>query len=233
MYFLKFMTTTLAAAMLTAALGTVALAQPSTAPPADEPAERPAEQPAAGDAAARGADSPQAVFEKFFASAAAHEWRAMYSCLTDDTATRMTLGLMAFPLVVLQMQEQFLEGDEAEAVREQIANFAKILENHNLDPDELRAAMSDMMSDDPETQGAKAAKLLADVRDRAGLFADVAGFLHAMDSADDDPDNRPRLTDVKIDGDTATGTAHSTGDDDGQPIEFRRVNGKWLLHLSD
>jgi hypothetical protein len=75
----------------------------------------------------------------------------------------------------------------------------------------------------------------APIKDKAAFIAEMFALLEKMTEDDDGPPGvfSGKLADLQIEGDTAT--AVQVTDQDGnqqrEPIEFRRINGRWFVHL--
>jgi hypothetical protein len=113
------------------------------------------------------------------------------------------------------------------AFNESKANtMRQLLEKHNLGPDIVEGALAKATSKE-ETLTALAAL----VEDKPAFIADMLVWM------DENTDQEPTsaiplgpLGDVAIKGDTATATRLSQGQ--SKPIEFRRSNGTWLIHMT-
>jgi hypothetical protein len=159
--------------------------------------------------AARSFDSPDAVFSAFQESTKAEDWPGAARCLTAESQAMLADGM----IIAASFQTA---GDSA---KEQ--DLKAILKRHGID---LDAALSDEASPTGPTS------LAASAKDKSALLADVWAWLKKNGKNGGGPDLRmDKLTDVKAEGDQATALADTSR---GQrPIEFRRVDGGWLIHL--
>lgn len=198
---------------------------------AAQPAE-PQAQPVPENNGERGAESPQAVFEKFFKAGKNSEWKAMFSCLTDESGGMLIVSFSAFPLMMLEMQAQFAEGDEKKEAEKARDEYLSLLKTHGLDIEKLQQQQAPPENDEDRDKFVKEA--LAGVTDRAGLFAGIMDFMSKQGNGNAfGADQEATLENVEVNGDSATGTVKTTRDGEvqEQPIEFKKVNGKWLIEL--
>lgn len=76
----------------------------------------------------------------------------------------------------------------------------------------------------------------SEVADKPAFIAKLFAFAEAHTPDDDFTSLAKllagRLTDVKIDGDEAAGIIEIEGED-SQPIEYRRIDGHWFVHLPE
>jgi hypothetical protein len=104
------------------------------------------------------------------------------------------------------------------------------------DQDDIQGVVDDFSSALLDTDGNKVCDLLTEnaikeltggtSRDDCAKVIDDAG-----DPSDDDRKQleNPEVTDLKVDGDTATAKVQTEGDDDPSGTKFRKVDGEWLI----
>ena len=142
-------------------------------------------------------DSPQAAYDAFSNASQAGEWRTLAEALTPESQD----ALAAMLLLPAGMAAAFDESAGGE--------LELILKKHELSSDTLDVGADELP-----------------VKDKPAFIADVAEWL--MRQGGDSSDlGMPsgKLTDLAIDGDSATGTIKD------EPISFRQVDGGWLVHL--
>jgi len=151
--------------------------------------------------------SPEAVFGAAKKAAETKDWKGFYGCCDPENALQMLAGMvMAAGFSVMQDKEGEKE-------------LKELLRRHGLESDKPSAMKGDSKPD------------LATVKDPAACFGDLMAFCEKKSkSADMNTMMRLQgdLTDVKIDGDKATGTV-ALKNGPKTPIAFVRLNGSWYL----
>lgn len=188
------------------------------------------------DGSARGYASPQAAFAALKRGFANKEWNVATGALTDEAQRNMAGALV--------MVLGFTALDESK--RPQIM---ELFDKHGLDTDDGSAKeQEDKDADDAPTivigpdggpSVADVAKLAEPIANKQVFLADAFTWLdeQADGSGFPPPPARGELIDVQIDGDSARGTlvqaAVTNVPERKEPIEFRKFDGRWLIHLSE
>jgi hypothetical protein len=151
--------------------------------------------------------SPEAVFKEAKRSAETKDWKSFYGCCDPENARQMLAGLvMAAGFSVMQDKDGEKE-------------LKELLHRHGLDAEKQGSMKGDSKPD------------LAPVKDPAACFGDLMTFCEKK-SKGADMNSMLRLqgdlTDVKIDGDKATGTV-ALKNGPKSPIAFVRLKGSWYL----
>lgn len=157
-------------------------------------------------------DTPQDAFEAFAAAAKAEDWHATASMLVpDDQAMLAGTGMLMAGFATM--------GDES---KEKSLN--ELLSRHGVDLDDK----SESSAEDMETA---MQEVTAPIKDKPQLIADLMQWI--SENSDDDEGSPfatlDSLSDVKVDGDQATGTISTEMGD--QPIAFRKIDGSWRISL--
>jgi hypothetical protein len=165
-----------------------------------------------------GASSPEAAFDTFADAAKSKDYQAMIESVTPETQ-EMMLGSMVFGASFQAMADESKQ-----------ASLDELFKKYGID------TQSDAMGevDDPE----KAMKqLVAGVKDRPACFAAIMEWIEE-NTEGERPDmfegadfDEAELTEVKIDGDKATGTVVTDGNEDSNPMQFQRIDGVWYIDL--
>lgn len=103
------------------------------------------------------------------------------------------------------------------------------------DQKEIQALVEDFSAALLDTDGAKTCDLLTDkaINDLTG--GDRAGCAKVIDGAGEpgDADKKqlanPKVTELKVDGDTATAKITTDGDSDPAGTQFKKVGGEWKI----
>ena len=177
----------------------------------------------AGCGSGGGYESPQVVFDAAQAAANKKDWKALCGCITPESRDKMAGGI-AFAGAMLQ-QFAALGGEEG---KKKAAKIKSVLEKHGL-TETLKAMNSSPVGPEEMTK-----KLLKLIKDRDAFLADM---LTAMDDGNTSSNmpfaGKATLKDVKIDGDSATGTVVFKKDDGekSDTMAFKKVEGSWKMDM--
>lgn len=180
--------------------------------------------------AAGGAATPEETFKLAQAAAEKGNWKGVVVHMTPESQ-EMFAGGLAFAGVMMQA---FAELGGPEGAKE-AQKIKAVLAKHGL----TEAAMKKLEGDDSVKNPEEAIKkIVAPIKDRGAFigdmmtaFKDTKGF-----KENDSPISKDaKLKDVKIDGNNAKGTVEfeKNGEKTEDPIAFKKVNGKWLLDLTE
>jgi len=175
------------------------------------------------DAEPGGAETPEAAFAAFQEAAQEKDWKAVAELLTPESQESMAAGM----IFIASFMAAFDEGKGKE--------LEQLLKKHGLDPDAAKGPDAEEAAS--LEQALKAA--VGPIKDKPALIAEMIGWLD--ENAEGAGGSSfaegfgsiasAKLSDLSIEGDTATGTV--TGEDESGPIEFRRLNGRWLIHIPE
>ena len=186
-------------------------------------------------------ESPEAVFSAAREAMEANKYDEFVACMTPESQDVLVFGLT----MAGQMAKAFsglggaiggeLGGEEAGAnLEQQFAPLDQVLEKYGMTED----AFAGMEGEEPMDPQA-AIKLLADkIGDKPAYIGELMGALNAIGDGDSPGPQAmfaAELSDVKIEGDTATATATATGAENGGrsgPVHFRQVDGSWLIDMA-
>ena len=170
-------------------------------------------------------ESPEAVFEAAKSALADEDMEGFMNCLTPESQ-----DLFSGMLVMLgTMMKGFaaLAGDDPDALQS-VSKIEKVLETHGLSED----VMGMMESADESDPAAAMQKLVEPIKDKAAFVGDMFEIFNEMDdSKRPSPGDQFKgaLKDIKIDGDSASAVLEDGGK--SEPVQFRKVEGSWLIHL--
>lgn len=160
-----------------------------------------------------GYGSPQEVFDDFQKAATAKDWNKLMACMTPETQDAMVAGFVMMGAMAAAFGDKEME---------------PLLKKHGVDPN--------AKPDESITDPAEAMKLLAGkIKDKPAFVSDIMAHLEKKDPGAA-TQNLPSgtLTDVKIEGDAATATVvgkDKDGKEQKADIQFKKVDGSWLLHM--
>ncbi|MEQ8209883.1 MAG: hypothetical protein RH917_08620 [Lacipirellulaceae bacterium] len=182
-------------------------------------------------------ETPEATFEAAKKAMESEDYAALVGCFTPESQDFMVFGLtMAGTMAkaFASMGESFGAEPDADAKAELEAKFApldKVLEKYGLTEDKLESQGLDAMQD-PKAATQKIAALVDDKP------AFVGEMMKALKAASDGKPQGPqqmfmaKLSDIKIDGDSASAMATVPDSPRPRPIHFAKVDGGWLIDLS-
>ncbi len=170
-------------------------------------------------------DSPQAVFDAAQAAQDKDDYKSFVNCLSPEDQKQMASRLAFLGMV----QQPAAQTDEK--LRDQFKNVLAVMDKHGLGYDVTQKIKPEKT---PEGAAKAQREVGALIKDPAAFDADMMEALSKTEPFTHKPPAGqvvPKLTDVKIDGDKATGTVVVTlnGMDRKSPIEFVKVDGGWKL----
>jgi hypothetical protein len=160
--------------------------------------------------------TPEAAFAAFQDAAEEKDWKAVAELLTPESQQSLAGAMIFAASLVAAFEEE--KGEEIE----------ELLAKHGLDPDVTEGP--DEMDATSLDEALKA--IAGPIANKPAFIADMIGWLdeNAEESGLGDIASG-KLGDVTISGDTASATI--TDDEGPNPIEFRRLNGRWLIHVPE
>jgi len=176
---------------------------------------------------AGGFDTPEKTYEAYRAVLAESEqdWAAVYAALTSESAERV-LGENA---VRIATALTFAKLDNTGKMKEKLAPSRELLEKAGLTDEALEQAVKQTAEAKTDTaaKAEVARKLVANVKDKPGLFRDLMKQMESIN-----PNKAPELTDaklkdVKIDSEKATATLGE------QTLTFIKGKDGWRLELPE
>jgi hypothetical protein len=173
--------------------------------------------------------TPQETFDAMKEAAAKKDWNGMVSGMTPQTQDMM-LGGMA-------MMVQFMGA--MPGAGDKMKGASDILARHGakVDASSLMSVGADPTKTNPQ-EALK--KITGDVKDKVGCLAELMAWFEKNGDANTKNNMRPdqisnsTLSDVKIEGDRATGkiTSKVDGQDQTQDVQFLKIDGKWYADMS-
>lgn len=163
-------------------------------------------------------DSPEAAFEAMQDAAQDDDLETAVEQMTDESQSVMAGG-MVFALSFAAFNSE--NEDEIQS----------LFKEHGLDPD----AQEDDEAIDGADMETALKKIVEPIDNKPEFVAAAIALMKKLDKDGDSSFDFPSgtLEDLKIDGDSATAVIVTTddGDEDREPIEFRKVDGGWLVHI--
>lgn len=191
-------------------------AQGTAAPaPGGAASQTPAESQASP--AGQGFETPEAAFTAFRDALQNDDWATAAGYMTDESQA-------AFAGVLI-----FGAGIAAAFDPEHAKDLEALMEKHGLSEESTSEPPPGV---DPSDPLGMMRALSAPIKDKAAFIGELTAWLDKNADSSDTPDfGAAELTDVTVEGETARGTV--TGGEGPDSIEFRRINGRWFVHLPD
>jgi len=186
-----------------------------------------------------GHDSPQAAFDAMKAAADKKDWKGLCQCMTPDSRDAMAGGMVVAGTVMKAtgVFAMMGGGEKAEETKAALERIDEVLKKHGVDEDALEKVRETMRGSEPKDPGNNFAVLkefAALIEDKPTFIGDMFVALEEMNPGESPMSFRnATLRDVKIDGDTATGTNARTvkGTKKNEPINFKKIDGGWLVDI--
>lgn len=175
-------------------------------------------------------DSPAKVFEAAKSAVEKKDMAGFLKCMTPESQEVFAGVLAMSALMMKALAEAFGGGGD----NKELAKIDDVLKKHGL----TTKMMKELENSDDKDPKAAIKKLTAPIKDKPAFVKDIMAALESMGDkgggggpADD---FAGKLTNVKVDGDSATGTVTQTKDGEKKEdeINFKKVNGGWLIDLS-
>ncbi len=153
-------------------------------------------------------DTPKAAFDAFVQASKAGEWPKVINVLSQESQTMFTASMV--------MDASFSTTDKAKQ-----ESLDQLLKKHGIDVN---------AEPEPGDENAGPESLIKSVKDLPALVSELSKWM--SENADDSDSGFMEvgeLGEVTIDGDIATAQVDS--ERGMRPIEFRKVDGSWVVHL--
>lgn len=180
--------------------------------------------------------SPEAVFTAARQAAEREDWRGFCGCLTPPSRD-LLVGSMVHNVSQIAAARSFASASglgAGQAVDAKVQPILDVLQRHRLDDETVQRMAKELPWMPNASDAERVDQTLAPIRDRNGFVADM---IAAMRQIDNSPGVKPfaaqsELTEVKIDGERATGMVVSTADgrESKESIAFQRSGGGWKIH---
>lgn len=183
---------------------------------------------AAGCGARGGGATPEEAFSNAKAAAERNDWKAVCNSMTEESQEMMAGGI-AFGGMMMQVFAGL--GGEEDAAK--TAKIKQTMAKHGLTDAFLAKINDDKSAKSPEE---RMKTMVEPINDHGQFIADMMAALAEVGDKDEQgPFTKDAtLTNVKIDGDAASGTIETShgGNKQSEPIAFKKVGGRWLLDLT-
>lgn len=180
--------------------------------------------------------SPQATFETAKTAATSENWKAFFDCATPNSLDQIA-GSMVFSASMMKGLGGLSglgDPDKANKINAAMEKMDAVLEKHGVTEDAMKQAVDSAKPKPGQFSMPDFGSLSSMVTNKSQFIADM---IVAMRSIEDLPDDDPFsgkfedavLTNVKIDGESATGTIESGGKEN--PVTFKNISGEWKIDL--
>ena len=162
-------------------------------------------------------NSPEAVFAAMKQALQQDDWQAAAGFMTEDSQAMLAGSLV------------FMGGLAAAFGAENAGDIEALLQKHGITEQSMSEPPEGI---DPTEPLGMMKALTAGIKDKPAFIGEMIAWMDQQGDGSEVPDfSKAELSDLSIDGETATATVANI--EEAQPIEFRRVNGTWLVHLPD
>ena len=174
----------------------------------------------------QGGDSPEAVHQAICDAVPAEDWRKMAGCLSPETRERMAGFLLIMTGFATRNEEH------AAALRE-------LFKRHGIPIPEAPLPVEGKEAPEEQSNfvmnagaGELLKKALASIKDKAAFIAEMVPLINKMHGQQISYDTA-RLADLKIEGNKATAVRviNQDGKERREPVEFRKIDGRWYVHV--
>jgi hypothetical protein len=183
-----------------------------------------------GDAHGQGTKyaTPREAFEAVNRAAAKKDWKTVHEGLTPESGDRLT-GYLVHTGALIQL---FAPLDKTGRMTALVRPLQNAFKKHGLTGETLRKVVkAGKAGKGPKERDAALRKLAWLVKDQPGFVAEVSPYFERIEGASV-LFGKPILKDVKVSGDTATGTlVERKGAETSEPITFKKVDGGWRVEL--
>jgi hypothetical protein len=185
-------------------------------------------------------ETPEAVFKAAAAALKKEDWKAYCACLTPSSRDELA-GIALLTNMQRKGEAEMFAAKAAKDVREKIKAQLKPLNDlfakYGITEDKLKALPRPKEKSDPkdkETQRKMVRKLATSlIKDRCAFVGDIMALEKKLSKKKKAAFDPGKLVDVKITGDTATGTAVSKigGEELRFPMRFRKGPSGWRIEM--
>lgn len=163
--------------------------------------------------------SPQAVFSSAKSAIKSKNYSKFFSLVDPDTQASMagTMAMMASTMKTTMSRFTALAGGDESKVADELEKIDKVLEKHGVSSEQI--------------SGKSPGDVAALIKNKPAFIGDMIKVMESAQKAAGTEANEPpdlgELSNVEIDGDSATGTM--TSDDRDTTITFKKIDGKWYM----
>jgi hypothetical protein len=180
--------------------------------------------------------SPEAVFTAARQAVEREDWRGFCGCLTPPSRD-LLVGSMVHNVSQIVAARSFAAASglgAGQTVDAKVQPILDVLQRHRLDDETVQRMAKELPWMPSASDAERVDQTLAPIRDRNGFVADM---IEALKQINNRPAVTPiatqsELTEVKIDGERATGMVVSTADgrESKESMAFQRSGGGWKIH---
>jgi hypothetical protein len=170
--------------------------------------------------------TPQAVFDAAKTAAEKEDWKSFSQCLTPESRDATAAAVMLAGVMIQGFSSLGDEKDKAAG-----KEIESVLKKHGVDPKTMEEPPAAAASKDPKEE---MKKVIAPIKDRDAFIGDMISAMNKVSKSKGKGGPMPKdatLKDVKIDGDTATGTITAKDSDKSEEVKFKKIGGSWKMDL--
>ncbi|MCE9546435.1 MAG: hypothetical protein K8T25_13090 [Planctomycetia bacterium] len=177
--------------------------------------------------------SPQEVFDAANSSVEKKDYQGFCQCLTADTQDQMAGFLVLGPL---SLEKMMMALPPQPSAIEAISRIDKVFQQHGVDTGKIDLeALGKFPQKTPAEKSEEVKRLAAGIKDKPAFISDMILAMESNAKSQGNfiqsrlPFGNSRLEDLKIEGDSATGTAVDKTNGQKTPVTFSKVNEGWLI----
>jgi len=177
-------------------------------------------------------DKPEDAFDAMNKAMKDRKWDEVYDVLTPESGEKMLGGI----LIMTGTFKQFAKLDSTGKLAEKLEPITKAIEKAGVKDSDIEDALKSAAEKkgDAKAMAEVTKKLVEPVKEKGKLLGEVMNEMEALNPKKQDIPEA-KVKDVKIDGDTATGTTVTKrGDkDEESPVTFKKIDKGWRVELPD
>ena len=178
--------------------------------------------------------SPQAVFDAANTFVKSKDYESFFRCLTPESQDYLAGMLVMGPMLFKQMATRMGGGKDAAKAFEPVD---KVLQKHGVNPDKIDLAAHSQITE-KEDQIKNVVALATGIKDKPAFMADMIKAMEGVAKNSNKnfiesrlPYGDVKLEDVKVDDNSATGTAVNSKNGTKEEVKFTNIDGGWRIAL--
>lgn len=178
--------------------------------------------------------SPQEVFDAANTCVKAKDYEGFFRCLAPESQDYMAGMLVMGPMLFKQMATRMGGGKDAANA---FALVDKVLQKHGVNPNKVDLAAHSQITE-KEDQVKSVVAMSAGIKDKPAFMAEMIKAMEGIAKNNKSnfiesklPYGDVTLEDVKVDGNSASGTAVNSKNGTKEEVKFTNIDGGWRIAL--
>jgi hypothetical protein len=173
--------------------------------------------------------TPQALFDAVVAAEKKKDFKTLVDSLTPEALNEMASQMAVFGM--MQQAAPKAPGKDKDKPQDKPSPVLAVMDKHGLSSEVTKKIKVDFTPEGMEKAQREVGKL---IKEPAAFTTDMLAASEQKDGPKKPPaqEEDPKLTDLKVNGDKATGTVvrKVAGKEVKEPVEFVKVGGGWKLN---